>query len=174
MEKLIKQFLLIDGYGYGYGYGNGINISSFHGNKVYYIDGIPSIFKSIKGNIALVDIINITDFSASPMYIVKKGNLFAHGYSIKEAEDAVNVKYYSDLDKDEAIAEFKRCFIPNVNYSNSEFYKWHTILTGSCNAGKDLFMKQAGITMEGEMTVEYFLNVTKEAYGGEVIKSIKY
>src|SRR5437899_405074 len=102
MEKLIKQFLKIDsdgdGYGHGDGDGNGygdgngngkangdgVIFHSFRNKNVYYIDKIPCIFDSIKGNAALVSVINVADFSDSKMYIVKRGSLFAHGNTLKE------------------------------------------------------------------------------------------
>jgi hypothetical protein len=163
-----------DGDGSGYGYGSGIKFSIFMGKTVHYVDAIPCIFNSIKGNVALVNVINASDFSSEAMYIFKKGDYFAHGTSIKEAEDSANVKYYNNVDKDTVISDFKKEFLPTANYPNSLFYKWHTILTGSCNAGKDLWMKQEGISKNGSMTVETFLKITANAYGGEIIRSIKY
>ena len=220
MEKLIKQFLKIDGYGNGYGngdgygdgngygngdgygdgYGNGygdgdgdgdgngdgdgdgdgdgngdgdgIILHSFRNKNVYYIDKIPCTFDSIKGNAALVSVINVADFSDSKMYVAKRGNLFAHGNTLKEAHESVELKYYSTIGRDKAIAEFKNQFKAGIEYSNNLFYKWHTILTGSCESGKNHWLKENGININGSMTVAQFIEKTKNAYGSDIIRSL--
>jgi len=166
-----------DGDGNGYGYGNGdgngeIKMEYYKGGKVYYIDEIPCIFQSIKEDVASVLVISLSDFSETQMYVAKQWHLFAHGLSVKLAMDAVKDKYYAQQDVEEKIAEFKRIFKKGTLYSNDEFYRWHYILTGSCESGRQHWMKERGIDITGTMTVESFINLTKEAYGSEVIKRL--
>jgi hypothetical protein len=106
------------------------------------------------------------------MYVVKRGNLFAHGETIAKANEAVELKYYSTIDRDAAIAEFKSQFKPNISYPNAAFYKWHTILTGSCELGKKHWVKENGIDLNASMTVAQFIEKTKNAYGGDIIRSL--
>ena len=49
---------------------------------------------------------------------------------------------------------------------------WHNILTGSCRMGRDKFCKENGIDLTKKYGVEYFLNITKNSYGGDIIKEI--
>lgn len=60
-----------------------------------------------------------------------------------------------------------------VKYPNKQFFDWHHILTGSCLFGRQQFCENRGINLEGEMTVEEFINLTQEDYRGEVIKELK-
>lgn len=66
-------------------------------------------------------------------------------------------------------SEFKEQFKSNILYPNALFYKWHTILTGSCESGKKHWLKEHGINLNDSMTVEQFVELTKNAYGGEII-----
>jgi hypothetical protein len=167
-----------DGYGDGYGdgngdgNGNGVKLHTYLSKPVYYIDGIPCIFKSVVRNFAKVSIIDNTDFSLSDQFVCKFNVVFAHGNTLEKARQDAERKYYSELDQDAAIDKFLESFTLNKDYSNTEFYKWHSILTGSCDSGKDYWMKENGIDLNGKMTAKEFLNVTKGAYGGEVIEKI--
>lgn len=58
--------------------------------------------------------------------------------------------------------------------SNAELYKWHNVLTGSCEFGRNKFAREHDIDIEnGSMTVRDFIDLTKEAFGGQVIKQLK-
>lgn len=75
---------------------------------------------------------------------------------------------------EERIADFKAEFESGKKYPASEFFKWHHILTGSCEFGRREFCRQHNIDLEnGQYTVEEFIEITKNAYGGEVIKKLK-
>ena len=184
-----------DGSGYGSGYGNGngdgsgngygdgdgngsgygIRLTKYKGQTVYYIDGIPCFFTNIKKNqpFAKVCVIHTSDFSATSQFVFKFNNCFAHGTTLKEAKRDAENKYYSQLDVAERIAAFKEVFKWAVEYECSLFYEWHSTLTGSCQAGKDLFIKQHGIDLSGKMTVAGFIALTKNSYGGDVIRQLE-
>ncbi len=120
----------------------------------------------------MVSIINVADFSDSKMYVVKRGGLFSHGNTLKDAYESVKLKYYSTIGREQAILEFKNQFKTGIEYSNNLFYKWHTILTGSCESGKNHWLKEHGISLDGTMTLERFVELTKNAYGGDIIMSL--
>ena len=76
---------------------------------------------------------------------------------------------------EEKIELFKERF-PDVNkkYPVKDFYQWHHNLTGSCEMGRKSFAKNHRIDIENDMmTVKEFINLTENAYCGEVIKELK-
>lgn len=68
--------------GSGKGYGDGIK--EINGKEIYMVDDIPTIFKSIRNNIAKGFIVK-NDLQFEPCYIVKENNQFAHGFTLKDA-----------------------------------------------------------------------------------------
>ena len=57
-------------------------------------------------------------------------------------------------------------------HTGQEFYNWHHILTGSCIMGRDIFCKNHNIDLTKKYTVRYFLNITKNDYGGNIINQV--
>jgi hypothetical protein len=169
-----------DGYGDGYGYGSGsgsgsgLKLKTFHGANVYYIDGIPCTFERVhpKMLFAKVNVINIMDFSAEAQYVVKYNGVFAHGLTVRQAKVEAENKYYSSLDTESTITAFRESFKKSKKYKAQLFYEWHSRLTGSCTSGKDLFIKQNNIDLDADMSVQEFISLTKEAYGGNVIQQL--
>ena len=166
-----------DGYGDGYGdsysdgYDNGIKM--FAGNPVYLIDETPTLLYIVHGNIAKGAIL-ISDLTTKPCYIVKNGNLFAHGETLHEAQAALIDKQFEDMDDDDRINAFLTEIEINKQYPTSVFFDWHHKLTGSCEMGRRVFVENHGIDLEnGTMTVGEFVELTKNAYGGSIIKKIE-
>lgn len=61
-----------------------------------------------------------------------------------------------------------------VNYPCRDLYDWHHRLTGSCEMGRQQFAKDHGIDIDrDEMTVQEFIDLTRDAYGGEVIRRME-
>lgn len=57
--------------------------------------------------------------------------------------------------------------------SASDLFSWHHILTGSCEFGRKEFCKNKGVSWEeGEWTIRDFLELTKDAYGKEIIRQV--
>ncbi|MBQ8338568.1 MAG: hypothetical protein IJY33_05430 [Oscillospiraceae bacterium] len=178
MEK-IKEFLKIelgygDGYGYGSGYGDGSGIKKIGGYEVYQIDGVATIIKTVRNNVAKGFILN-TDLSLTPCYVVKGHNKFAHGDTLRQAFEDLQNKIFEDMDTDEAIemflAEFKDL---TKKYPAKAFYVWHNRLTGSCEMGRNSFVRNGGYDLENDtFTVKEFIDITKNAYGGEVIRQLE-
>ena len=162
-----------DGYGYGSGDGSGSGLKSFNNQKVYYIDGVPTVIERIHGNLARGFIVN-KDLTIEKCYVAKGNDLFAHGATAKGAAKALQDKILANMDVDEKIDEFIKKFSLGVKYPANDFYEWHHILTGSCELGRNTFVKNNSIDLENGMyTVEEFIEITKNAFGGDIIKQLE-
>ena len=163
-----------NGSGNGYGDGSGNGIKRINGYSVYRIDSIPTILTHIHGNIAKGYILE-RNVVLKPCYIAKGNGYFAHGVTLQKAQAALKEKIINNMDIDEKIELFKQHF-PNVNkkYPVSEFYQWHHNLTGSCEMGRKTFASNHGIDIENDMmTVKEFIELTENAYCGEIIRELK-
>ena len=162
-----------NGDGYGYGDGNS-GIKSINGDKVYNIDGVNTIIKTIKGNIAKGFILR-NDLTLVPCYIVKNDYFFAHGDTIKAALKSLQEKTDLNLPIPQRIINFKNQFHDfNVKIKAQVLYDWHFKLTGSCKMGRDTFCINNNINIEKDkFTVNEFIALTKDSYKGEIIKLLK-
>ena len=144
-----------------------------NGDTVYKIDGIQTIIKSVHGNIAKGLILQ-SDLTLTPCYVVKGNNLFAHGDTLKEAMAALTDKMFDDMPEEERIAEFIKAH-PDKDkpYPNQDLFDWHHRLTGSCMAGRTAFVKDHDLSLDGETTVAAFIELTKNAYNGSVIRNLE-
>lgn len=168
-----------NGNGYGYGDGNHSSygysgIKSINGDKVYTIDGVNTIIKSIKGNIAKGFILR-NDLTLVPCYIVKNDYFFAHGDTIKTALQSLQEKTDLNLPIPQRIINFKNQFHDfNVKIKAQVLYDWHFKLTGSCKTGRDTFCINNNINIEKDkFTVNEFIALTKDNYKGEIIELLK-
>ena len=169
------------GYGHGYvggdgcGHGNGdaserrIAIKQFKGSKVYYVDNIPCIFKSIHENYAVIYVIEINSFELKRAFIGKFRNCLAHGETIREAITDAQTKYYQTLDFDEVKEELLTKFKEKGKLTVKELYDWHGILTGSCRFGRTQFQTEHNLKDGDLLTLEEFVELTKDAFCGEKI-----
>ena len=163
-----------DGYGdgSGYGYGDGYGIKRFNREAVYRIDGVNTLIRSVRGNTAHGAIVN-NELTTTPCYIVKQDNIFAHGKTLREAMEALRDKLFEDMPEDERIDAFLRETDREKTYPTQYFYDWHHRLTGSCDMGRKQFAQDHGVDLEhGMMTLTEFLELTKDAYGGDVIRKV--
>ena len=166
-----------DGCGYGNGSGNGFGdgngVKSINGMTVYKVDFVPTVFTSIHGNIAKGMILG-GGLKLSSCFVVRGHGYFAHGKTLKEAQVALESKIFDDMDIEEKIAEFKKQFNVTDRYPVRNFYDWHNNLTGSCEMGRKAFADSHGIDIDNDfMTVAEFIEVTKDSYGGEVIRQLE-
>ena len=186
-ELKIKAFLCGNGYGdgsgngsgsgYGDGSGNGngygYGVKSINGMTVYKVDSVPTVFTSVHGNIAKGMILG-RGLKLSSCFIVKGHGYFAHGETLKEAQTALESKIFDNMDIEEKIAEFKKQFNVTDRYPVRNFYDWHNKLTGSCEMGRKAFAGSHGIDIDNDfMTVAEFIKITKDSYGGEVIRLLE-
>ena len=166
-----------EGYGSidGSGEGGGADIytiKTFKGHIVDYIDCVPTIITNIHNNVAIGFIIGF-DMTLIPCYVAKAGNSFAHGKTLKDAVKDAEAKEMGEMPIEERIEKFIEVFgSMDSEHMGEEFYDWHHILTGSCRMGRDKFCKENGIDLTKKYSVRYFLNITKNSYGGDIIKRI--
>lgn len=156
------------GSGKGYGYG----IKEINGKEIYMVDDIPTIFKSIRNNIAKGFIVK-NDLQFEPCYIVKENNQFAHGDTLKDAFMSLQEKLYDYSTEEERIEAFKKQFPEyDVKYNNRDLFAYHHVLTGSCRMGREAFMSNKGLSLDGKTSVREFVKLTQDAYGGDIIKKL--
>ena len=184
LDEKVKAFLSVssgsgdgygDGYGSGdgdgYGYGDGYGIRSFNGEPVYNIDGLPTILRHVRGNVAHGVILNL-DLTTANCYVAKQDNIFAHGETLAKAMEALSGKLFGDMPVEERIAAFLKETEDGRAYPAQYFYDWHHRLTGSCDMGRRQFARDHGIDVDSDtMTLREFLAMTKDAYGGSVIRT---
>ena len=166
-----------DGYGSGYGdgdgSGSGSGVKSMDGKIFYSIDGTQTSIDRVRGNIAKGHILR-GDLTLEPCYIVKGGRFFAHGKTIREAQEALQEKLLEEMSEEERVDAFLSEFKPDTEYPAKAFYDWHHRLTGSCEFGRNAFAKDHGIDVEHDsMTVQRFIELTENAYGGNIIRMVK-
>lgn len=181
ITKRIKEYLNTgsgSGYGDGYGdgsgsvYGYGDGIKSVNNYDIYIIDGVPTIITALLDIYAKGFIVG-SDFTLNPCYIAKNGDIFAHGKTLREAVAAMQDKLFEDMPEEERIAAFIECHDYDRVYNNTDLYDWHHKLTGSCEMGRQQFAKDHGIDLDGKMRIKEFIELTKNAYGGEIIRKLE-
>ena len=160
-----------NGNGCGEGCGEGYGLKSVNGVELNDIDGVPTGIYRSHGNVAKGFILQ--GFAVKPCYIVRDGDVFAHGKTLKDAEEALRSKVMESMDEDEAISKFVEHFKPKTLYKNSEFFEWHHYLTGSCRMGRENFCENNGVDLNGESTPEYFIALTEHSFGGGTIAKLK-
>lgn len=160
------------GDGFGSGYGDGSGIKSLNNQDIYIVDGVPTIITALFDNYAKGFIVG-NDFTLKPCYIAKSGGIFAHGKTLREAVAAIHGKLFKNMPEEERIAAFIECHDYEGTYNNTDLYDWHHRLTGSCEMGRQQFAKNHGIDLDGEMSIKEFIKLTKNAYGGEIIKKLE-
>ena len=168
-----------DGSGYGYGYGDGsgygsgsgYGLKSLCGEPVYMIDGVPTIITGLRGSVAMGFIVMI-DLSKRKTFVVKGGGKFAHGEDLHAAQAALEEKLFDDMPVEEKLEAFREQFTPGEAYTVADFYDWHHRLTGSCTQGRDAFAQDHELSMNDAMTPEEFIDPTKDAFGGRIIRQL--
>ena len=158
-----------DGTGYGYGTGYGSGIKKYDGEDVHMIDGVQTIITAVHGNIAKGAILQ-GDLTLTPCFVAKVDGFFAHGETVRQAVTDARDKAFEGLPQEERITAFLDAIKPNTEYPVMTLYDWHHRLTGSCEAGRKAFAKDHGIDLSACMTREAFFELTKDAYGGSVIR----
>ena len=163
-----------DGDGSGDGSGYGERIKKYKGEDVYYIDCIPTVIHSIKGNYAKGFTIN-DDFGKTPCFVARSadGRLFAHGNNLHEAVAALEDKVSESMTEEERIELFCKSFKKTKKYKGTVFFDWHNRLTGSCLFGRNQFVKDKGLDVQAEYTVDEFIAIVENAYGSVIIKKLK-
>ena len=138
------------------------------------IDGITTLIYSVHGNLAQGAILQ-KDMTLKPCYIAKEGDYFAHGETAKAAVADAHSKYLQNMPVEDRIVEFITAH-PNYLelYPAIDLFEWHNTLTGSCRMGRKSFCEEHNIDVEKDsFTIEEFVKLTANSYGGEIIKQLK-
>lgn len=164
-----------DGDGYGSGYeskdGSGIP-KSVNGEKIYMIDGVPTIIRHVRGNIAKGVILK-NGLQLGDCFVVKQDEHFAHGETLAKAMEALREKLLQDMPEEERIKAFVENHDAEKQYPNMDFFDWHHRLTGSCEMGRRAFAERHNVDLNGSMTVAEFIRLTENDYGGNVIRKLR-
>ncbi len=159
-------------YGSGDGSGDGYGIKEINGHTVYNADNIETIITSIRGNIAQGFILE-KNTKLVPCYIVKEDNKFAHGNTLHDAFMSLQEKLYDNSTEKERIEAFKRKFPSyDTKYNNRDLFVYHHVLTGSCRMGRESFVNSNGLSLDDKTTVREFVELTKNTYGGDIVKKL--
>ena len=170
IDEKIKAFLTVSS---GYGSGSGSGVKSLNGKTVYDVDSVQTIIDRVRNNVAKGFILN-GDLTLTPCFVVKGQNCFAHGETLREAQQALEDKLFEDMDVEEKINIFIQTFSSGKKYPAKDFYSWHNKLTGSCEMGRKAFARDHDIDIENDkLTVEEFISLTKNSFGGSVIKQLE-
>ena len=138
---------------------------------VYEIDSTQTIIFSIHGNFAKGAILN-SDLTLSDCYIAKSGDYFAHGKTLKKAVSDAKAKAFKNTPIEDRIAEFIAvCGIGK--HSAEKLSVWHNVLTGSCEFGRESFMRNNDIKPTDQFTIAEFVAKTRNQYGSDVIQMIE-
>lgn len=161
------------GHGYGSGSGSGFSVTSFVRDAVSMVDGVPTIIDHVHGNVAKGRIL-MEDFTTKDCYVVKSDDaIFAHGYTLREAMDALLEKQFDDMPEEKRIEAFLEAHGEDKKYPAQDLFDWHHRLTGSCMAGRKAFCMNHQIDLEHDsFTVDEFISLTKDDYGGSVIRNM--
>ena len=150
----------------------GFGVKVINGYEVHRIDDIPTIITSVRGNIAQGFIVQ-SDLQLKHCYVVKENNKFAHGETLHDAFNSLQEKLFDDSSEEERLDAFKKKFPEyDVKYDNRDLFKYHHILTGSCRMGRELFVSNRGLSLDGKTSVREFVKLTKNAYGCDIIKKL--
>ena len=172
-----------DGYGDGYGYGDGDgsgsgdgygNIAKVGAHRIYNVDDIPTAIYSIHGSYARGGVLQ-QDFTFKSCFIARVGDSFAHGDTLREAMVDARAKAMRNKPVEERVGQFLSTYPdPDTPIPAKELFDWHNILTGSCLFGRKQFCADRGIDVEHDSyTLRDFVKLTKDSYGGEVIRMIE-
>ena len=137
------------------------------------IDNTQTLITAVRGNVAEGFILQ-SDLQLKPCYIVKENDKFAHGGTLRDAFASLQEKLYDDSTEEERIEAFVQKFPSyDTEYNNEDLFAYHHVLTGSCRMGRELFAKDKGLSLDGKMSIREFVELTKDAYGGDIIKQLQ-
>ena len=132
------------------------------GNKVHPVEYIDCCCMEIlsrkqTGNMEIIHAKYFNDNGES--YIVREGELSAHGDSIREAMSDLTFKKMQWLDVSEHVARIKA-----QGYVTPEDYR---LVTGACRQGTAQFLKEKGFTWEDRLSIPETLEAVKGYWGAE-------
>ena len=151
------------------------SLKSYNGQKVYHIEDIAVILHSVVGHAANCSVIQ-PDMSLKRGVLVRYGNSFGfaeHSQEAFEKARELSIKRGWEHAEEDPIAYMHK------NYPDAEaqlerktVFDLHNVLTGSCLDGREEFIKQRNISLEGTITLKEFFDLSKYEFGKETIAKV--
>lgn len=114
------------------------------------------------------------DLTIKPCYIAKIDGYCAHGETLRDAYNDATSKALSNKPVEDRISEFLAYCNGKDKLLAKELFAWHGVLTGSCKLGRAEFCRSHNIDLQRDsFTLAEFISLTKDSYGGEIIRQIK-
>lgn len=152
----------------------------FNGYQVYVIEKRAVFIDSVHGHCASGGFVYRKDGwllglkrrTTLPTKIVYVPGAYGFGKTVREAWQAARDRAWRRMPLEVRIAEVKEQY-PSLS-STATWQEWgdvHAMITGSCEKGRQEWIKQRG--PEVRVTMEEFLRATESDYGNENIKKLK-
>ena len=122
-------------------------------------DSILSKIISQKGNVYKV----INHGETKQSYLIKNGEIYSHGATIKEARESLIYKI-GDIDK----SEYKELTLESI-LTHNEVIQMYRIITGACESGVRSFVESNKSNIKKKYTIKDILELTKGSYGHETL-----
>ena len=130
-------------------------------NEYIIVDNILSRVISRKGNV--LKVINYNEGKKS--YIIKDGDLYSHGETIKEARESLVYKISS---RDTSV--YKDLTLDSV-LTKDECIKLYRVISGACESGTKYFVsKQEPSKVKDKYSVKELIELTEGQYGNSELK----
>ena len=150
-----------------------LSVVEFPDEFFYNIDGVPTIIDSVRKNIAHCRVISYPASKLISCYVVKYEDCFAHGDNLKQAFLDAQHKAFDCHTRAERINEFIDRFPdPETKVDNTDLFKLHNWLTGSCEFGRRLFVTKFGLT-DGQSSIWDFIRLSKGNFGSDIIEKLE-
>jgi hypothetical protein len=81
-------------------------------------------------------------------------------------------KLCEDMTENERIEKFWSEHNRTDKYTGHDFWRWHNLLTGSCEMGRNQFVSDNELDLDKEYTVAEFVETCKNAYGSRIIRRL--
>ncbi len=146
---------------------------------VCWINNEAFLFEYIKGNVAQGYLLT-PDYSLPKTYVFRhkgrKGMIFGMGSTLKRAYNDLQIKLLSEESVETRLEYFLRMFprYYNTLYSVKDLFECHGWLTESCEGGRYEFMRDHDLTFDDEMTIDEFVRLTRDEFGGEIIERLMW
>lgn len=160
------------GFGNGFGNGSGNGITEFEGVIGYKIDGITTFLVSIKHNVGKGFTLNNNVIKVPCWVYLTDDGYIAHGETLHDAMEAAVDKFIQAKPLDERISDFVDTHT-DIDNEYDDLFKWHNILTGSCEFGRKQWCEAHGLKPTDSITIRRFIEETKNEYGGDVIRKVE-
>lgn len=109
-----------------------------------------------------------------PYYIVKEGDIVAHGRTERAALLSLKKKKFSETSEEQRIAEFISKYQKNESKTVDEWAVVYQTLTGACDRGVRAFIRSRGLKRYDKYTTFEFLDIVDGAYGGDIVSKVKH